>query len=236
MSDHSQPNQVYFMESSESIPPNSSAAFTAERSARESSFYSNYATEGLVTAAHSEDNSVDVTLESGITLTRVPVESPAPVGENTDRGFGERYLPMKNSRVYVHFASGPNRPDLARVLPGFFQKATSLKQELLVKGKESIHRKITEDGLDYSHDRSTGLITLTDPDGFSLKIDRANKLITLVPWDGNSSLTAGPNSVKADIQGNTIELTQNDFSASVAGNTISADNTKVTINSLEVLK
>ncbi len=217
------------------ITPTSSSAVQSNRTAKSSSFYTVKAMEGLVTAAYSEDHSVDIDLESGVKLTRIPVQSRSPIGENDDRGFGERYLPMVNSRVYVDFPAGPNNPDQAVVLSGFFQKADSLKQELLVAGTESIARKITEDGLDISHDRETGLITVIDPDGLEFIVDRENKTISLKPWS-DDTFELSDTSIDIDFQGNTITIDSTGLTADFQGNSIVADSAKVTINSLEVLK
>lgn len=217
------------------ITPTSSSGIAARKEIKTSSFYTVYGIEATVTGVHGEDHSVDVTLESGVVVPRVKVMSKSPIGENDTRGFGERNLPMIGSRVYVSFPNGPDRPDRGVVTAAFFQRSELLRETLLVDGEEHITRKITEDGLDISHNRDTGLIVIEDPEGLNLTIDRANQTISLTHWNGDT-YNLNETDVALTIRGDTYNLSNSEVALSIKGNTININNLRVQINSLEVLK
>ncbi len=138
---------------------------------------------GIVEQANSENNTIDVRLEQrGWILRKVPVRSLEWAGSNIDRGFGERDLPPKDSKVLLVFPDGivDNAFALCSVLLTTADTGVKLKQELLVVGKEREYLKILEDGWKITRDKDTGDFTIESPevtDKIIINLDRTNKKV-----------------------------------------------------------
>jgi hypothetical protein len=129
---------------------------------------------GRVEAAHSEDNTVDLTLENGIPLMRVPVASREWVvpGEDAGKGHnsGERDLPPVHARVFVMMPTFTYYDCFVAPFSGFStidQTAPYMEDE-----KEKTKERITPSGWHITENGVTGSRKSVSPDGkTSLEID-----------------------------------------------------------------
>lgn len=121
---------------------------------------------GRVDNFYSEDNSVDVILDTGIFLKRVPVASMEWVVSGTERekeyNSGERNLPPKFSRVFVIMPSGIF--DDAFVLCSGFNTIEQTKP-FLDEEKTGIKERVTLAGWHITNDNATGSYKAVSPDG-----------------------------------------------------------------------
>jgi len=121
---------------------------------------------GRVETAHSDDNTVDVTLASGLHLERVPVTSREWVvsGDDAEKEWnsGERNLPPVNARVFVLM---PNLTyDGCFVMP--FSGFSTIEQTapFLSEGMERVGERITPSGWHVTQDQVTGSYRAVSPD------------------------------------------------------------------------
>lgn len=122
---------------------------------------------GRVLDFHSEDNTVDVRLDTGVYLKRVPVSSREWVvsGDDVEKEYnaGERDIPPKASRVFVMMPSG-NYYDCFVLCSGF----STIDQPapfLVENGEERIKERITPSGWHIIDDYVTGRHEAVSPDG-----------------------------------------------------------------------
>jgi hypothetical protein len=112
---------------------------------------------GRVELLHSEDNSVDVFLDIGIYLKRVPVSSREWVvpGRDADKDYdsGERNLPPVQARVYIMMPTG-TYDDCFVLCSGF--PTIEQPKPYMEKDKERIKERITPSGWHITDDYVTG--------------------------------------------------------------------------------
>jgi hypothetical protein len=132
---------------------------------------------GRVELLHSEDNTVDIFLDIGIYLKRVPVASMEWVVPGPDAGkdynSGERNLPPKQARVFVMMPTGTY--DDCFVLCSGFPTIDQTKP-YMEDDREKIKERIAPGGWHITHDNVTGSHKAVSPDKkTSLEIDYGNE-------------------------------------------------------------
>jgi hypothetical protein len=131
---------------------------------------------GRVKDHHSEDNTVDVILDTGVFLKHVPVRSNEWVvyGEDSEKDYnaGGRDLPPLHSRVFVLMPTGY---DDCFVLCSLFS-TPSQAEPFLADDRERIKEIITPGGWHIANDNDTGSHKSISPDKkTSLEIDYGSK-------------------------------------------------------------
>jgi hypothetical protein len=120
---------------------------------------------GRVETLHSEDNSVDVFLDIGIYLKRVPVSSREWVvpGEDAGKDYnsGERDLPPEHARVFIMMPTG-TFDDCFVLCSGF--ATIEQPRPYMEDGKEKIKERITPSGWHITDDYVTGSHKAVSPD------------------------------------------------------------------------
>jgi hypothetical protein len=129
---------------------------------------------GRVDLLHSEDNSVDVFLDIGVYLKRVPVSSSEWVVPGGDSGkeytSGERSLPPVNARVFIMMPAGTFDGCFIAPFSGF--STIDQTRPYMEEDKEKIKERITPSGWHTVDDNTTGSHRAVSPDGkTSLEID-----------------------------------------------------------------
>jgi hypothetical protein len=129
---------------------------------------------GRVELPHSEDNTVDIYLNSGVHLKRVPVSSSEWVisGEDAEKDYnsGERNLPPKQARVFVIMPSLEYSDCFVAPFSGF----STIDQTIpyMEDDKERIKECITPSGWHITDNHGTGSHKAVSPDEkTSLEID-----------------------------------------------------------------
>jgi hypothetical protein len=129
---------------------------------------------GRVETPHSEDNTADVFLDSGVYLNRVPVASRewAVSGEDAEKDYnsGERDLPPVHARVFVMMPTRTYGDCFIAPFSGFStidQTAPYMEDD-----REKIKERIAPGGWHVTDDYTTGSHKAVSPDGkTSLEID-----------------------------------------------------------------
>jgi hypothetical protein len=129
---------------------------------------------GRVELRHSEDNTVDIYLDSGVLLNRVPVASKEWVisGEDADTDYnsGERDLPPEHARVFVMMPARTYDDCFIMPFSGF--STISRPAPYMEGDKERIKERITPSGWHITDDHGTGSHKAVSPDEkTSLEID-----------------------------------------------------------------
>ena len=121
---------------------------------------------GKVEALHSDDNTVDIYLDSGTHLKRVPVASKEWVisGEDAEKDYnsGERNLPPEHARVFVMMPTCTYADCFVMPFSGFStidQTAPYMEDD-----KEKIKERITPSGWHVTDDCVTGSRKAVSPD------------------------------------------------------------------------
>jgi hypothetical protein len=143
------------------------------RLAQPSPYDRRYGEWGRVELLHSEDNSVDIFLDIGIYLKRVPVSSREWVvpGEDAEKDYnsGERDLPPEHARVFIMMPTGTFN-DCFVLCSGF----ATIEQTppYMEYDREKIKERITPSGWHITDDYVTGSHKAVSPDEkTSLEID-----------------------------------------------------------------
>jgi hypothetical protein len=135
------------------------------RLAQPSPYDRRYGEWGRVELLHSEDNSVDIFLDIGVYLKRVPVSSREWVVPGQDAGkdynSGERDLPPEHARVFVMMPTGTY--DDCFVLCSGFAAIDQTQPYMKDKG-EKIKERITPSGWHITDDYVTGSHKAVSPD------------------------------------------------------------------------
>jgi len=122
---------------------------------------------GRVEASHSEDNTADVVLASGLYLERVPVASREWVVSADDSGgernSGERDLPPVNARVFVLMPSFRYEDSFVVPFSGF--STIDRTAPFMEDGRESVRERVTPGGWHVTDDLVTGSRRAVSPDG-----------------------------------------------------------------------
>jgi len=149
-----------------------------------------YCTWGKVIDSHSEDNTVDVELQTGIEIRRIGVRSLEWAGANSD-AYGERDLPPNGCKILILFPDGiiENAFVICSGLDIFGDVGTKQKEELLVSGKETEYLRIKEGGLKTTYEKSTGVYTIEVNDAV-ISIDASGGII-VTPASGENIELAG---------------------------------------------
>jgi hypothetical protein len=129
---------------------------------------------GKVEALHSEDNTVDIFLDSGIHLKRVPVASKEWVvsGEDANKGYnsGERNLPPVQARIFIMMPNFTYNDCFVIPFSGF--STIDQTKPYMEDDREKIKERITPSGWHTTDDYVTGSHKAVSPDGkTSLEID-----------------------------------------------------------------
>jgi hypothetical protein len=137
----------------------------AKRLAQPSPYDKRYGEWGRVETLHSEDNTVDVFLDIGVYLKRVPVSSWEWVVPGQDAGkdynSGERNLPPEQARVFIMMPTGAY--DGSFVLCSGFATIDQT-QPYMTEGREKIKERITPSGWHITDDNVTGSHKAVSPD------------------------------------------------------------------------
>ena len=151
-----------------------SPAAAPQKIAPPSLFDKHFGEWGKVKTVHSEDNTIDVLLASGVFLNRVPVASKEWVisGEDAGKDYnsGERNLPPVHARVFIMMPSFTYHDCFVAPFSGFStidQPAPYMEDD-----REKIKEKITPSGWHVTDDYVTGRHKAVSPDKkTSLEID-----------------------------------------------------------------
>lgn len=130
---------------------------------------------GRVEKAHSDDNTADIFLDTGVHLKRVPVASRewvvSGVEAEKDYNTGERDLPPSGARVFVMLPTG-GYDDCFILCYGF--SAIDQTPPFMADDKENTRERITPSGWHITDDHATGSHEAVSPDGKTrLEIDYA---------------------------------------------------------------
>jgi hypothetical protein len=133
---------------------------------------------GRVDTLHSEDNTVDVFLDSGVYLKRVPVASKEWVisGEDAEKEYnaGERDLPPVFARVFIMMPTFTYGDCFVAPFSGF--STIDQPQPYMEDDREKIKERITPSGWHITSDHVTGSYKAVSPDEkTSLEIDYGNE-------------------------------------------------------------
>jgi hypothetical protein len=153
----------------------------AERKILQSSpFDKRYGEWGRVETLHSEDNSVDIYLDSGVHLKRVPVASREWVisGEDSGKDYnsGERNLPPVHARVFVMMPSSTYNDCFIMPFSGF--ATIDQTKPFMEDDQEKTVERITPSGRHITYDKDTGSYKSISPNektSFEIDFD-ANEL------------------------------------------------------------
>jgi hypothetical protein len=131
---------------------------------------------GRVESVNSDDNTVDVFLDTGMYINRVPVASKEWVvfGEDVEKDFntGERDLPPVQARVFVVMPSFNFSDCFVAPFSGFNNTDRNISAPFLSDNKQKIKERITPSGWHITNDYATGSHKSISPDGeTSLEID-----------------------------------------------------------------
>ncbi len=135
---------------------------------------------GRVEKQNSIDNTVDVRLDSGVYLNRVPVASKEWVlfGESVEKDFnsGERDLPPIQSRIFIMMPSLTYDDCFIAPFSGFNTTDRNASDPFLETEQENIKERITPSGWHITDDYVTGSHKAVSPDEkTSLEIDYGNE-------------------------------------------------------------
>jgi hypothetical protein len=135
---------------------------------------------GRVEASYSDDNSVDVFLDTGMYLNRVPVTSKEWIvpGEDAEKDFnsGERDLPPLKARVFVFMPTFTFSDCFIAPFSGFDNTDRNMSSPFLADDKQKIKERITPSGWHITDDYVTGSHKSVSPDKkTSLEIDYGNE-------------------------------------------------------------
>jgi len=136
---------------------------------------------GRVDALHSDDITVDVILDTGVILERVPVASKEWVvsSEDDERDYsttGERDLPPLQTRVFVIMPSFSFNDCFVAPFSGFVTIDRNASAPFMTEEKENIKERITSSGWHITDDYVTGSHKAVSPDEkTSLEIDYGNE-------------------------------------------------------------
>jgi hypothetical protein len=170
---------------------------------------------GRVKDRHSEDNTVDVLLESSVYLKRVMVASEGWVisGDDVEKDYnaGERNLPPLKARVFVWTPTLVNYNDC--FIAPFSGFPTIDKPDPFMKEeKEEIRERINPNKWHTTEDHVTGSFEAISPDELTnIKIDYGSKDAPLVPPELHAKLFHDPDKddpgIKLDVvSGKTVDM------------------------------
>jgi hypothetical protein len=135
-----------------------SPAPQSKRIAQPSPYDKKWGEWGKVDLLHSEDNTVDVFLDTNIYLKRVPVASREWVisGQDADKDYnsGERDLPPEHARVFVMMPTGTYEDCFIAPFSGF--STIDQTKPYMDKEKEPIKERITPSRWHTTHDYESG--------------------------------------------------------------------------------
>ena len=131
---------------------------------------------GSVKSANSDDNTVDVYLDTGMLVKRVPVASKEWVifGDDVEKDFntGERDLPPVQARVFVLMPTFTFADCFVAPFSGFNNSDRNISSPFLEDDKKKIKERITPGGWHITDDYVTGSHKSVSPDKkTSLEID-----------------------------------------------------------------
>jgi hypothetical protein len=156
---------------------------------------------GRVELLHSEDNTVDISLDIGVYLKRVQVSSREWVvpGKDADKDYdsGERDLPPKNARVFVMMPTGTLN-DCFVLCSGF--AGVDQPKPYMEEGREKIKERFTPSRWHGIHNYETGSIEIASPDEKTrFKIDYGTEEEPLDPPEFHAELFQdGGSGIKLD--------------------------------------
>ncbi|MDR1230169.1 MAG: hypothetical protein LBK61_02085 [Spirochaetaceae bacterium] len=150
------------------------AGVQPEKIAQPSPFDGRFGEWGTVETPHSEDNTADIFLDSGVYLNRVPVASREWVvsGEDAEKDYnsGERSLPPVHARVFVMMPSRVYSDCFIAPFSGF--STIDQTAPYMADDREKIRERIAPGGWHVTDDGTTGSRKAVSPDGkTSLEID-----------------------------------------------------------------
>ena len=123
---------------------------------------------GIVESVNSDDNTVDVFLDTGRYLNRVPVASKEWVifGEDAEKDFntGERDLPPVRSRVFVFMPTFTFSDCFVAPFSGFNNADRNISEPFLEDEKQKIKERVTPSGWHVTDDYVTGSHKSVSPD------------------------------------------------------------------------
>lgn len=141
-------------------------AAPAPRIAPPSPYDRRYGEWGRVELRHSEDNTVDVYLDHGTHLKRVPVASAEWVisGQDVDKEYnaGERNLPPVQSRVFIMMPTGTYADCFIAPFSGF--STIDRTEPYMEQDREEIKERITPSGWHITDDHVSGRHQGVSPD------------------------------------------------------------------------
>jgi hypothetical protein len=121
--------------------------------------------------AHSNDHSVDVLTDAGVSLFHVPVASGEWVKNEGAYTSGKRDLPPEGSRVFVMMPTG-NFDGCFVLCSGFVVIDQAQKEAFMGEGKEKIRKRVFPGNWKEEYDCATGTHSIVSPDNkTSLIID-----------------------------------------------------------------
>lgn len=146
--------------------PGSPALPTPQKLAPPSPYDRRFGEWGNVEALHSDDNTVDILLATGVYLNNVPVASKEWVisGEDAEKDYnsGERNLPPEHARVFVMMPTCTYADCFVAPFSGFstIDRTTPYMED----DKEKIKERITPSGWHITDDYVTGSHKAVSPD------------------------------------------------------------------------
>jgi len=163
---------------------------------------------GRIKKRRSDDCTVDVTLDSGISLTHVNVRSSEWATTDSTEGIGERDLPPVDSLVLIVFPYGTLEDSLvlcsAFTLFGIHTKKQ--QSNILKSGKETERYRKTESGIILTEDKSNGNLKLELPSGATFEISANNAKIEINASGGVKITPASGATFEVSVNNAKIEI------------------------------
>jgi hypothetical protein len=159
---------------------------------------------GKVIARHSEDHTVDMLTDRGFEIRRIPVASRDWVTKD-DLPTGGRDLPPEDTYVFMIMPTGQIESAFI-IASGFPHNLDALKDDFLVKDKESEAFSRKEGGWQKTYDKSKGDLLIEDKDGFSLSVKKSDKAMVLTDWNNNKAIIDQDGIVIEDANSNKATL------------------------------
>lgn len=189
-----------------------------------------------VVERHSEDHTVDVLTDRGMTVSRIPVASRTWALDR-DTPLGGRDLPPKDAYVFLIMPDGYVERAFV-IASGFPKSSKNFKNEFLVKGKEEEQLTKIEGGWKKTYDKAKGDLFIEDDDQFSLTVKKSDKKIDLKDWQNNEVVIdsngikitdKNSNSITMDASGILVkDKNGNEVQLTPSGATIKTVNGKIT--------
>lgn len=186
---------------------------------------------GKVIARHSEDHTVDMVTDRGMEIRRIPVASREWVTKN-DPPAGSRDLPPEDTYVFMLMPTGQIESAFI-IASGFPHNLDALRNDFLVKDKESEEFSRKEGGWRKTYDKSKGDLRIEDDGGFVVSVEKSGKKTTLTDWSGNTATIDDSGVVVEDKSGNTIIMSESGVVVKdLSGNEVEMKATGVTIKTI----